>query len=627
MTWQDRTYLPDLPAAYQAPNRAHNLRTYFTPDGIRAIPRTGDVAAWEWGLRLTGYGYEGAIQPVTPATLSAERDRVEYRRGGLTESYVNDERGLEQGFTLYAPPSVGTRRDGSPLTLTSPRRSGSSTFLSHQGRGGNVPLVLELAVTGDLSPSLTEDGRAVELTTEGGVAVLRYGSLYVEDAVGRRLPSYLAVAASGIAVLVDDRSAIYPIVVDPLVTSPSWTAESDQAAAFFGVSVGTAGDVNGDGYSDVIVGAYAYDNGQTTEGRAFVYHGSLIGLTTGSANWTAESDQAGARFGHSVGTAGDVNRDGYSDVIVGAYWYDNGESDEGSAFVFHGSSTGLTAGTADWTAESDQAYAAFGLSVGTAGDVNGDGYSDVIVGAPLYNNGQANEGRAFVYRGSATGLSATAGWTAESDQAGAYFGISVGTAGGVNGDGYSDVIVGAYSYDNEESDEGRAFVYHGSSTGLTTGSADWTAEGDQAGAVVGLSVGTAGDLNGDGYSDVIVGASGYDNGETDEGRAFVYHGSSTGLTTGSADWTAEGDQAGAGFGASVGTAGDVNRDGYSDVIVGAGGYDNGETDEGRAFVYHGLAPAVEPVPSLTQWGLITMAAVMATILLWQRKRPISRGRS
>ena len=186
VTWQDHTYLPDLPAAFQAPNRAHNLRTYFTPTGIRVFPRTGDRASWEWGLRLTGYGYEGAIQPVAPATLSAEGDRVEYRRGGLTEWYVNDERGLKQGFTIAAR-----------ATRTSEETGAES-------------LVLELAVTGDLSPSLTEDGLAVELTTQGGVRVLRYGSLYAEDATGRRLPAYLAVRPSGILVLVDDSSAVYP---------------------------------------------------------------------------------------------------------------------------------------------------------------------------------------------------------------------------------------------------------------------------------------------------------------------------------------------------------------------------------------------------------------------------------
>ena len=117
----------------------------------------------------------------------------------------------------------------------------------------------------------------------------------------------------------------------------------------------------------------------------------------------------------------------------------------------------------------------------TAGDVNGDGYADVIVGAPNYDNGQTDEGRAFVYHGSASGLSTTANWTAESDQASAYFGYSVATAGDVNGDGYADVIVGAPNYDNGQTDEGRAFVYHGSASGLST-TANWTAESDQASA-------------------------------------------------------------------------------------------------------------------------------------------------
>jgi sulfite reductase alpha subunit-like flavoprotein len=149
--------------------------------------------------------------------------------------------------------------------------------------------------------------------------------------------------------------------------------------------------------------------------------------------------------------------------------------------------------------------------------VNGDGYSDVIVGAPYYDNGQTNEGRAYVYHGSATGLSTSSAWTAESNQSYAYFGRLVASAGDVNGDGYSDVIVGAHAYDNGQNNEGRAYVYHGSATGLSTSFA-WTAESNQTDAYFGWSVASAGDVNGDGYSDVIVGARAYDNGETDEGR-------------------------------------------------------------------------------------------------------------
>jgi hypothetical protein len=174
-------------------------------------------------------------------------------------------------------------------------------------------------------------------------------------------------------------------------------------------------------------------------------------------------------------------------------------------FVYHGSATGLST-TPSWTAESNQAGAQFGYSVSSAGDVNGDGFSDVIVGAPEFDSPEANEGRVFVYHGSATGLSTTPSWTAESNQAGARFGWSVSSAGDVNGDGFSDVIVGAPEFDSPELNEGRVFVYHGSATGLST-TPSWTAESNQAGARFGYSVSSAGDVNGDGFSDVIVGGT------------------------------------------------------------------------------------------------------------------------
>jgi hypothetical protein len=231
------------------------------------------------------------------------------------------------------------------------------------------------------------------------------------------------------------------------------------------------------------------------EGRAFVYLGSASGLASGAA-WAAEPNQANAYFGCAVASAGDVNGDGFGDVIVGANAFDNGEPDEGRAFVYFGAVSGLSA-TAAWAAESDQANAQFGTSVASAGDVNGDGYGDVIVGAPSFDNGQTDEGRAFVYFGSASGLSTTAVWTADSDQATASFGTSVASAGDVNGDGYGDVIVGAPFFDNGQTDEGRAFVYFGSASGLST-AATWTDESEQAGAQFGISVASAGDVNGDG---------------------------------------------------------------------------------------------------------------------------------
>jgi hypothetical protein len=393
----------------------------------------------------------------------------------------------------------------------------------------------------------------------------------------------------------EGRAFVYHGSAAGLAATAGWTAESNQAGAFFAVSVSTAGDVNGDGYADVIVGANQYDSGEGGEGRAFVYHGSPTGLAT-PASWSMEGTQPHANFGSSVSTAGDVNGDGYADVIVGAEYYDNGENNEGAAFVYHGSATGLSAIEA-WSAECDRAEARFGTSVSTAGDVNGDGYADVIVGAHEFANGELYEGAAFVYHGTASGLAAAHSWFAEGDQIDCRFGQSVATAGDVNGDGYSDVIVGAFYYDNPELDEGRALVYHGSVGGLSITPA-WSGEGDQNGAYFGETVSTAGDVNGDGYSDVIVGANLYDNVEADEGRAFVYLGSWNGLSA-SADWTAEIDQVDARFGSSVSTAGDVNGDGYADVIIGAYLYDNGESDEGGAFLFLGSSAGLATTAART----------------------------
>ncbi len=127
-----------------------------------------------------------------------------------------------------------------------------------------------------------------------------------------------------------------------------------------------------------------------------------------------------------------------------------------------------------------------------------------------------------MYLGSSAGLSTSAAWTVESNQADAWFGISAGTAGDVNGDGYSDVIVGAPLYDGGTAESGRSFLYFGSATGLATNSA-WTADGDPA-TFYGGAVATAGDVNGDGFSDVIVGASFHSNGQAREGKVRFYLG-------------------------------------------------------------------------------------------------------
>ena len=391
----------------------------------------------------------------------------------------------------------------------------------------------------------------------------------------------------------EGRAFVYYGSLTGLMPAFDWAVESSQTAASLGYSVSSAGDVNGDGFSDVIVGARQYDNGANDEGAAFVYHGR-IGGPGPTANWSAESNQANALFGGSVASAGDVNGDGYADVIVGAGSYSFNQSNEGRAFVYHGSAAGLSTAF-DWSAVSNQENARFGAAVSSAGDINGDGFSEVIIGAPDYEDGESSEGGAFVYLGSAAGLSATVDWSAEGDQFGGIFGESVAAAGDVNGDGFADVIVGAPFYNNGESNEGTAFVYHGNAGGLSA-VADWTAESNQIAGELGSSVSSAGDVNGDGYGDVIVGAQSFTNGQDNEGRAYVYLGSASGLGL-AASWTAESDQIDALFGFSVASAGDVNADGFADVIVGALEYDNGQTDEGAAFVYLSSSTGLHTDPS------------------------------
>ena len=369
-----------------------------------------------------------------------------------------------------------------------------------------------------------------------------------------------------------------------------WSAAGTPAVTnLFGWAVGPAGDVNGDGYGDVIVGGYGYDNGEADEGRAYVFLGSGDKplMTSG---WTA-AGPAGSFFGVEARSAGDVNGDGYSDVIVGAYWDANGEPTEGRAYLYLGSPAG-PAIFPSWTGESNNASAQFGYSVASAGDVNGDGYGDVIIGAPTHHNPDIEEGRASVYLGSATGLGLVPAWTAEGNQVSALFGHSVASAGDVNGDGFGDVIVGARFYDNGQTKEGRAYVYLGSASGLSS-SPVWTAESDQADAEFGRSVAAAGDVNRDGFGDVIVSASYYDVTMGDNaGKAYLYAGGPSGPSA-TPSWTDDGNNRGASFlGAQVASAGDVNGDGYSDVIVGA-------SSTGFAFVYSGSSTGLSTTPSFT----------------------------
>ncbi|MCK5614895.1 FG-GAP repeat protein, partial [Candidatus Pacearchaeota archaeon] len=235
-----------------------------------------------------------------------------------------------------------------------------------------------------------------------------------------------------------------------------------------------------------------------------------------------------------------------------------------------------------WSDIGETEYDWFGVSVSSAGDVNKDGYDDIIVGAEQNDAGGTSAGKAYIYLGGAS-MSTTPFWTATGEAGYDYFGWYVSSAGDVNNDSYDDIIISATSNDDGGSDAGKVYVYFGGASMSTTPS--WTDVGEAAGDLFGYSVSGAGDVNNDSYDDIIVGAYGFAGGLS-VGKAYVYLGDSSMSSVPS--WTAIGEAEGDVFGNSVSGAGDVNNDGYDDIIVGAVGSDNGGYDTGKAYVYDAI---------------------------------------
>lgn len=335
-------------------------------------------------------------------------------------------------------------------------------------------------------------------------------------------------------------------------------------AELFGISVSEAGDVNGDGFDDLVVGAPYDDNSGTYTGSVSVFSGA-----NGSVLYKFYGDSELNQFGISVSGAGDVNGDGFGDLVVGARsmrgpCYDYSEF----ARVFSGHD-----GSVLFTVSSNSEGNRFGFSVSGAGDVNGDGYADIIVGAYHENSSVQQSGSTSVY----SGIDGSLLYFIRGDSEFDFFGFSVSEAGDVNGDGFDDFMVGSPCDDIGGSFRctGSASVFSGA-----TGSILYTFRGENVGDEFGYAVSGAGDVNGDGYSDLIVGAHRNDGNGFESGSARVFSGAD-----GSVLATFYGDNSGDRFGFSVSGTGDVNADGLADIIVGAPFDDNNGTDSGSARVF------------------------------------------
>lgn len=338
-----------------------------------------------------------------------------------------------------------------------------------------------------------------------------------------------------------------------------------------------AGDVNNDGYDDIIVGAGGNDTGGTDAGQSYIFFGGPKMNLTPDVTFTGASPDD--LFGTLVSGAGDVNGDGYDDVIAGSPQNDSAGDNAGSAYIFFGGQAMDSVPDVNMTGEATCDW--FGYSVSGAGDVNGDGYDDVLIGAERNAAGGPNAGRAYLYYGGRNMDNIPdvvfSGYATE------YLGFSTSGAGDLNADGYDDVIVGAYGSEWAYMDAGKAYVYLGGPA--MDNFADVTLNGSSPDDNFGVSVAGVGDVNGDGYDDVAVGAADWNTNMT--GRMEVFFGGRN--MDGRPDVIMKGSYEFDSFGISISGAGDVNNDGYDDIIAGAENNNTGVPSGGRAYIFHGGA--------------------------------------
>jgi hypothetical protein len=349
----------------------------------------------------------------------------------------------------------------------------------------------------------------------------------------------------------------------------------------FGWDVSSAGDVDNDGYDDILVGAPGYGN---NNGRAYIFYGKKLTNTNASAaDITLIGGVGTSYFGCSVACAGNVNGDNYCDVVVGAFGSEK-------AYLYYGG-TGMTLGKPNVTIKCENSGDLLGFSVAGGGNVNNDGYDDIVIGAPGY---KSYVGRAYLIYGTkdlASSISAAdADFIMTGEKEKDWFGWSVNITDNLKGNNFDAIIVGAPGHSNNK---GRVYIYFGS--GGMEGKYNFSINGSAAGDKFGYSVAGNGDFNDDGKPDLIVGAPYVDyKSSTDCGAVYIFYGGQiSNSTSNSANLINYGEYTGDHFGWSVSFANDMNGDGKPEVLVGAPYYNtqasetpSSASDAGKAYALY-----------------------------------------
>jgi hypothetical protein len=413
-----------------------------------------------------------------------------------------------------------------------------------------------------------------------------------------------------------------------------------------GSSVNAAGDINGDGIDDLIIGAYAASPNGSYSGASYVVFGKRtpfaatlnVSALTGPNGFQISGDAAGDRSGSSASAAGDINGDGVDDLIIGAYGADPNGSYSGASYVIFGKLTAFAAtlnlsaltGSNGFQISGEVADDRSGISVSAAGDINGDGIDDLIIGASSADPNGGNSGASYVVFGKRTAFAATLnlsaltgpnGFQISGEAADDRSGISVGAAGDVNGDGIDDLIIGASGTDPNGGNSGASYVVFGKRTSFAatlnlsalTGNNGFQISGETAGDLSGRTVSAAGDINGDGVDDLIIGASSADPNGANSGASYVLFGQPLVTLTryvpnldlsslaGPNGFQINGEGAGDRSGWSVSAAGDINGDGIDDLIIGAYSADPNGSFSGASYVVFGRPTAF--AATLNLWAL------------------------